>query len=109
MKKISGSLLILLVFLVCCDEDNAKIPQAPKEIDLTNSFYYEINLDDRRNDTFKVRMFVDDLNASNAVIQFPATVPGTYDIFDIGRFVVNFKAYSENHDELPVTHPSTNQ
>lgn len=103
-------ILLSLAFIVSCsDEEGHHIPQPPEEIDLTNSFYYEINLRDRSDDTFKVRMFVDNLNATNAVFQFPATVPGTYDIFNIGRFVINFKAYSENHEELGVTQTSTNQ
>src|SRR6478735_11547303 len=91
------------------DEVGHHIPQAPEEIDLSNSFYYEINLRDRSDDSFKVRMFVDDLTSNNAVFQFPATTPGTYDIHDIGGFVTEFKAYDGKHNELSVTHPSTNQ
>jgi predicted metalloprotease with PDZ domain len=106
----SVSILLSLAFIVSCsDEVSHQIPQPPEEIDLTTSFYYEINLRDRSDDTFKVRMFVDDLATDNAVFQFPATTPGTYDIHDIGRFVTVFKAYDENHNELSVTHPSTNQ
>lgn len=102
--------VILFVFIVSCnDEVNHKIPKAPEEIDLTNSFFYEINLDDRSDDTFKVRMFVDNLAGDNAIFQFPVTTPGTYDIHDIGRFVTTFKVFDENHNELSVTHPSTNQ
>jgi predicted metalloprotease with PDZ domain len=102
--------ILFLAFIVSCDEDGGhKIPKAPDEIDLTNSFFIEINLRDRSDDTFKVRMFVDDLTSANAVFQFPATTPGTYDIHDIGRFVIDFRAYSENHQELGVTKTSTNQ
>jgi predicted metalloprotease with PDZ domain len=106
----SVSILLLLAFIVSCsDETGHQIPQPPEQIDLTNSFYYEINLRDGSDDTFKVRMFVDDLTVDNAVFQFPATVPGTYDIFDIGRFVLNFKAFSEDHQELAVIRSSINQ
>jgi predicted metalloprotease with PDZ domain len=101
--------LCLSIFTASCEDETFVIPQAPNEIDLSNSFYYEINLDDRSNDTFKVRMFVDDLTNDNAIFQFPATAPGTYDIHDIGRFVISFKAFDEQHRELSVTHPSTNQ
>lgn len=109
-KPISSFLGILLIFIASCeDEINVKIPQAPEEIDLTNSFYYEIDLDDRSGDTFKVRLFVDDLTEANAIFQFPATAPGTYDTHDIGRFVIEFKAYDENYNNLSVTHPNSNQ
>lgn len=112
--KNHSNLLITLLLLVgiissCGDDVNVKIPKAPEVIDLTNSFYFEINLDDRSGDTFKVRMFADNLTADNAIVQFPATSPGTYDIHDIGRFVTSFKAFDSKHKELTVTHPSTNQ
>src|SRR5688572_26628493 len=103
-------LLGIFVFIASCEEDaGVKIPKPPEEIDLTNSFYYEVNLDDRSGDTFKVRMFVDNLTSDHAVFQFPATTPGTYDIHDIGRFVTSFKAFDEQYNEIAVTHSSTNQ
>ena len=107
-KSVGVSLLLALV-LSCSDEGGHQIPQPPEEIDLTNSFYYEVNLRDRGDDTFKVRMFVDNLSSDNAIIQFPATTPGTYDIHDIGRFVIDFRAYSENHSKLEVSRVSMNQ
>jgi predicted metalloprotease with PDZ domain len=111
MKIESKILSALLFFFIssCSDEVGHKIPRAPEEIDLTSSFFYEINLNDRSDDTFKVRIFVDNLESDHAVFQFPATTPGTYDIHDIGRFVTTFKAFDEHHNELSVTHTSTNQ
>lgn len=109
-KLLSSVLGIILIFIVSCEEEiNVKIPQPPTEIDLSNSFYYEINLDDRSGDTFKARLFVDNLTEANAIFQFPATAPGTYDIHDIGRFVVDFRAFDDNYQEISVTHPNTNQ
>ncbi len=109
-NKSASILLLLIGFIASCgDEVNHKIPKAPEEIDLASSFFYEINLGDRSDDTFKVRLFVDDLTVDNAIFQFPATTPGTYDIHDIGRFVTRFKAFDENHNELSATHTSTNQ
>lgn len=98
--------------IVSCDSDENKPsgnPQVPDEVDLSTSFYYEINLKDRSDDTFKVKMFVNDLTDANKIYQFPATVPGVYDIFDIGRFVTNFKAFDEEFHELAVTKVGTNQ
>jgi predicted metalloprotease with PDZ domain len=110
-KLLTAAFFIL--FIVSCDSDEAPPssgkPKAPDEIDLSTSFYYEINLKDRSDDTFKVRMFVSDLTDANKVFQFPATVPGVYDIFDIGRFVRNFKAYDEEMNELAVTSVRPNQ
>jgi predicted metalloprotease with PDZ domain len=114
MKKMFRILttFVITFFLVSgCDSDESPsgLPQVPEEIDLSNSFYYQINLKDGSDDTFKVRMFVSDLTDANKVFQFPATVPGVYDIFDIGRFVVSFKAYDEDMQELGAANISTNQ
>lgn len=111
MFRILTTFVITFFLVAGCDRDESPsgLPQVPEEIDLSNSFYYQINLKDRSDDTFKVRMFVSDLTDANKVFQFPATVPGVYDIFDIGRFVVNFKAYDEDMQELGATNVSTNQ
>lgn len=109
-RKIS-IVLISLIFAVSCSDDDSTSNNSgvPNEVDLSESFFYRIDLTDRSDDTFKVRMYVDNLTDANKVYQFPATVPGVYDIFDIGRFVVNFKAFDENQNELAVTNISTNQ
>lgn len=105
------ALFFVLIVASCDSNENPPSgnPTAPDEVDLSTSFYYEINLKDRSGDTFKVRMFVDDLTEANKVYQFPATVPGVYDIFNIGRFVENFKAFDEDMNELSVTKLGTNQ
>jgi predicted metalloprotease with PDZ domain len=101
--------LFLLFIISCSDEVAVKIPKAPAEVDLSTSFYYEVNLNDRSGDTFKVRLILNNLTNDNAVFQFPATVPGTYDIHNVGRFVTKFKAYNNRYQALPVTKLSTNQ
>lgn len=101
--------LTILLFISCSNEEVHLGPQAPEEIDLVDAFYVEINLKDRSDDTFKVSMYMDNLTDGNAVFQFPATVPGTYDIFDIGRYVSNVKAYDKNNKELPIEQTSQNQ
>lgn len=111
--KIPRSLIVLtlIFFFAGCDKDEtpSDIAGVPQEVDLSNSFYYEIDLSDRSDDTFKVTLYVDDLTEDNKVFQFPATVPGVYDIFDIGRFVVSFQAFDEEMNELTVTKVGTNE
>jgi predicted metalloprotease with PDZ domain len=111
MQRRFSALFFSCVLIASCTDDEVVSDNSdvPDEVDLSESFYYEINLNDRSDDTFKVRMFVDNLTDANKVYQFPATVPGVYDIFDIGRFVRNFKAFDEKNNELPVTNISTNQ
>lgn len=70
---------------------------------------YEVNLNDRSDDTFKVRLLVSGLKAANAVYQFASTAPGTYQVMDIGRFVRKFQAFDEKGKEIPCDHIAVNQ
>ncbi len=75
----------------------------------TPSLFYEVNLNDRADDEFKVTLHVNGLTADNAVYQFAATAPGTYQVMDIGRYVRSFKAFDAKDHELPVQKVSANQ
>ncbi|MBI3585607.1 MAG: PDZ domain-containing protein [Ignavibacteriales bacterium] len=70
---------------------------------------FEVNLNDRSGDTFKVTLYPKQLSASNNVFQFASTAPGTYQVMDIGRFVHDFKAFGNSGNEVPTEHISTNQ
>jgi predicted metalloprotease with PDZ domain len=96
--------IALLLIAACSQEEVLNVPTPPENLSLKTSFYYEINLNDRKDDTFKVRMFVDNLTESNSIFQFPATVPGTYSISNFGRFVKSFKVYDKQYNEINVTH-----
>lgn len=79
--------------------------EAAKQPELT----YEVNLNDRADDLFKVVLNVKGLKADNNIFQFAATAPGTYQTMDIGRFVRSFKAYDKNGREIPTRQLNTNQ
>ncbi|UFH56449.1 peptidase [Spirosoma sp. KNUC1025] len=70
---------------------------------------YEVNLNDRADDQFKVTLHVSGLTADNAIYQFAATAPGTYQIMDIGRYVRSFKAFDGKGREVKTSQVSTNQ
>ena len=75
----------------------------------TPSLVYEVNLNDRADDQFKVTLHVSGLTADNAIYQFAATAPGTYQIMDIGRYVRSFKAFDAKGRDLKTEQVSTNQ
>lgn len=75
----------------------------------TTPLVYEVNLNDRADDQFKVTLHVDGLTADNAIYQFASTAPGTYQIMDIGRYVRSFKAFDGKGHELKTKQISTNQ
>ena len=93
----------------CQPEEKFSIPEPPESIQLSETFFYQINLNDRSGDTFKVRLYVGDLTSDNAIFQFPATVPGTYDIMNIGRFVREFTAYDKQFNRISSSQISVNQ
>jgi predicted metalloprotease with PDZ domain len=102
--------LLILIFAGCKpDEVDVNIPRAPESVLLSEAIFYEVDLNDRGGDTFKVRVFVDGLTEANDIFQFPATVPGTYSILNIGDYVVDFHAYDENYQLLATENIATNQ
>ncbi len=75
----------------------------------TDPLAYTLDLTDRSDDTFKVRLAVDDLDSTNAIYQFASTAPGTYQVMDIGRFVRRFEAIDAAGAVIPSEQISTNQ
>lgn len=75
----------------------------------TRPLLYEVNLNDRADDQFKVTLHVSGLTADNAVYQFAATAPGTYQVMDIGRYVRSFRAFDAKGRDVKTAHVSANQ
>lgn len=72
--------------------------------------HYSVDLNDRSNDTFKVTLAIDTkLSDENAIFQFAATAPGTYQVMDMGRYVSDFKAFDKKGNEITTEQISTNQ
>ena len=70
---------------------------------------YAIDLNDRADDSFKVTAWVGGLTDANAIYQFAATAPGTYQVMDIGRYVRRFEAFDSAGRAVPVDRVSVNQ
>lgn len=75
----------------------------------TRPLLYEVNLNDRADDQFKVTLHVSGLTADNAIYQFAATAPGTYQVMDIGRYVRSFRAFDAKGRDVKTEHVSANQ
>ena len=73
------------------------------------SLNYQINLNDRSNDEFKVTLSVIGLDDENDIYQFAATAPGTYQTHNIGRFVRTFKAFDKKGKEINTKKVGENQ
>ncbi|MFY0600521.1 MAG: peptidase [Cyclobacteriaceae bacterium] len=109
IKACFYSLVAAFVFLSACKTDEVSLPEPPTSISLDESVYYHIDLNDRANDRFKVIGYFEGLDESNKIYQFPAVVPGTYRVSDIGRFVESFQAFDDLGNPVSTQQVSTNQ
>lgn len=72
------------------------------------SYQFSVNLKKVHNKTLTVDLITPKINSDNVNYRFPAMVPGTYAIYDFGRFVINFHAYDAAGAELKFTKPDIN-
>lgn len=70
---------------------------------------YEVDLNDRADDSFKVTVHIDGLGPDDDIFQFAATAPGTYQVMDIGRFVSDFQALDGDGNTVGAERVGTNQ
>lgn len=59
-------------------------------------YHYYVNLTKVNNDKVTVTLTPPDISENETVFMFPAMVPGTYDVYDFGRFISNFKVEGKN-------------
>lgn len=91
MKKLLISLLSLATFSLSAQ-----------------TYEYKVNLNEVKNDEISIELKVPKLNQKDLYFHLPAMVPGTYSVYDFGRFVSNFKATDKEGNELTVEHPDAN-
>ena len=70
---------------------------------------YHVDVRERGDDRFLVRLMVDGLPDGSDVLQFAATAPGTYQVMDVGRFVEGLRVTDGAGNEIPIEQVSTNQ
>jgi len=80
------------------------LAKGPKELT------YTVSMDPATNsNAFQVKLELPKLKKDQAIYQFAATAPGTYQVMDMGRFVSNFQAFDEKGKALEVKQLNTNQ
>jgi predicted metalloprotease with PDZ domain len=75
---------------------------------LDSSYHYAIDLTKVSDRTLTVELTPPTLTENKIVFSLPKIVPGTYSIYDFGRFVEDFKALDAAGSPLPVTRIDTN-
>jgi predicted metalloprotease with PDZ domain len=66
-------------------------------------YRYYVDLTSVTNDKLTIRLTPPDIADNETVFMFPAMVPGTYDVYDFGRYVSNFKAEGKNGKSITIT------
>jgi predicted metalloprotease with PDZ domain len=100
--------IVALIFLNSCNNEPAIIPQSKFE---PQSIYYEIDLrssDKATNPNFRVTCIFNDVQLLGDQFQFPATIPGVYDVYNYGAFVSNFHAYNKDGAAMNVVRLNSN-
>lgn len=65
-------------------------------------YHYYVDLTSVKNDKLTIRLTPPDIADNETVFMFPAMVPGTYDVYDFGRFVSNFKVEGKDGQTIKV-------
>lgn len=68
-----------------------------------------IDLTNVQNDKVKVSVLVPEITSDAVIYCIPKIVPGTYSIYDFGRFVADFKAFDANGNLLKIEPVDVNQ
>ncbi|MCP4441691.1 MAG: peptidase M61 [Aureispira sp.] len=71
-------------------------------------YKYKVDVNSVENDELTVELKVPQLNQKELTFHLPKMIPGTYAIYDFGRFVQNFRAYDASGNEMDVEHPDAN-
>jgi predicted metalloprotease with PDZ domain len=67
-----------------------------------NKYIYSINLSEAANYMLDVTLIPPAVTTDEIIFHFPKMVPGTYHVYDFGRFISDIKAYDNSGNELPV-------
>ncbi len=111
MKNIKSSiaLILLTVLFISCGNTAKTTQKSDSKVVKKESVKFNIDLNNRIDDTFKVTVTAPKLSAKNNIFQFASTAPGTYQVMDIGRFVKSFTAMDEKGNLITTTKISINQ
>src|SRR5580698_10514963 len=81
---------------------------ASKHANAGNNYNYLIDLTKVENDKVLVKLIPPDISESTATFMFPSIVPGTYAIYNFGRFISDLKVIDKSGKEIVYTKPDVN-
>ncbi len=93
MKKMLYGVFILLIG--CSTSNLTRSTQ-------NDSYHFYLNLKEIKNDQTVIELIPPVISSDEIMYHLPKMVPGTYAIYDFGRFVSDFKAFDGSGKELAV-------
>lgn len=73
-----------------------------------NPYQFTVDLTKVHNDQLTVNLVTPKITVDTIMYHMPAMVPGTYKIYNFGKFVKAFKAFDSDGKEIPVTKSGVN-
>src|ERR1035437_8335598 len=73
-----------------------------------NDYKYFVDLTKVDNHKLQIKLIPPDITEEEAVFMFPAIVPGTYAIYNFGRFISDFKVVDKSGKEIIYTQSDKN-
>jgi predicted metalloprotease with PDZ domain len=95
MEKISKSFLLPLIlfnFLIVYSQNEPN----------KSSYRYSIDLNEVKNHKLSVTLIPPAIESEDIIFRMPKMVPGTYHVYNFGRFVSDFTAYDKNGNKLNI-------
>lgn len=71
-------------------------------------YRYFLDIGNVENDRIKVTLYPPEMTGDTAIFHMPKIIPGTYMIYDFGRFVHNFTVVPKSGSHCTVVHPDEN-
>ncbi len=96
-KKINALSILLLLFTQLVFAQNKL------------NYRFSVNLKSTQNDRLMVKLQVENLQQNEVTYYMPKIVPGTYSVYDFGRFVSDFKAFDKDNNSLNVKQINANE
>jgi predicted metalloprotease with PDZ domain len=81
---------------------------AAGSLNADEGYRYFVNLKESVNDKVKIELIPPAMKGDSVEFMFPAMVPGTYEVYDFGRFVSNFTATGINGAAVSVRKKNVN-
>ncbi len=78
------------------------------QVSQNDSYQFFVDLNKVENDRLTIELISPVVSSDKVLYRLPAMVPGTYKIYDFGRFISDFKAFDSDGNELPVTKSDVN-